>query len=53
MMPILDDMKKYLEMTEEGYKVKENCPYDKLEELKQINDDYSEITGEQLIKFDG
>lgn len=51
MIPILSDLKEYLEMTEEGYKVKGNCPDDKLEELKQMNDEYMQNMGEALFIF--
>lgn len=43
---------KYLEMTGEGYKVKPDCPADKLEELKQMNEEYENNYGEALFLFD-
>lgn len=52
MIPVMDDLRKYLEMTENGYKVKANCPADKLEELKQMNDEYAQNMGESLFIFD-
>ena len=51
MIPVLDDLKEYLEMTDEGFKVKANCPADKLEELKQMNDEYKQNMGESLFIF--
>ena len=52
MIPILSDFKEYLEMTEDGYKVKENCPSEKVKELKQINDEYMQNMGEALFVFE-
>lgn len=46
------DMHKYLEITEGGYKVKKNCPTDTLAELKQMNDEYTQLMGEPLFVFD-
>lgn len=48
----LNDYKKYLEMTVDGYKVKPDCPAEKLAELKQMNDEYVKDYGEALFLFD-
>ncbi len=52
MIPVLNDLKEYLEIAESGYKVKANCPADKLEELKKMNDEYTQNMGEPLFVFD-
>lgn len=51
MIPAMNDMMEYLELAESGYKVKENCPADKLDELKRMNGEYIQITGESLFIF--
>lgn len=51
MIPVMNDLMEYLELTEDGYKVKENCPADKLKELKKMNDEYIQIVGESLFVF--
>lgn len=51
MIPVMNDLMEYLEPAENGYKVKENCPADKLDKLKQMNDEYIQITGESLFIF--
>ena len=48
----MDDLMEYLELTDDGYKVKANCPVDKLEELKKMNDEYTQNMGESLFIFD-
>ncbi len=52
MLPDLRDLTRYLEMTDDGYKVKKNCPADKLDELKRLNDEYMQFVGEPLFTFD-
>lgn len=51
MIPVMNDLMRYLELTDDGYKVKENCPADKLDELKQMNDEYIQLTGDALFTF--
>lgn len=48
----MGDLMEYIELTENGYKVKANCPADKLAELKQMNDEYAQNMGEPLFLFD-
>ena len=45
-------LREYLEITENGYKVKANCPSDTLAELKQMNEEYIQNMGETLFIFD-
>lgn len=52
MIPVMNELMKYLEMTENGYKVKANCPADKLAELMKMNDEYTQNMGEPLFVFD-
>lgn len=51
MIPVMNDLMKYLEITDNGCVVKKNCPADKLKELKKMNDEYLEIMGEPLFVF--
>ena len=51
MIPAMDDLMQYLELSDDGYKVKNNCPADKIEELKQMNDEYTQTMGEALFAF--
>lgn len=48
----MDGLREYLEIAENGYKVKANCPADKLAELKQMNEEYLQNMGEALFIFD-
>lgn len=48
----MDGLREYLEITENGYKVKANCPADILAELKQMNEEYLQNMGEALFIFD-
>lgn len=52
MIPVMSDLKEYIELTDNGFKVKSNCPADKLAELKQMNDEYIQNMGEALFIFD-
>ena len=47
----LKEFKPYIESIESGYAVKDNCPTDKLNELKKMNDEYMSIIGESLFIF--
>lgn len=51
MILVLNDLIQHLEMTDDGYKIEENCPNDKLDELKKINDEYLQLMGESLFEF--
>jgi hypothetical protein len=51
MIPVMNDLMQYLELTDDGYKVKENCPADKLDELKRMNDECTRMTGDTLFIF--
>lgn len=51
MIPVMNDLRRYLEITGKGYKVKANCPPNKLEELQKMNEEYKKLTGETLINF--
>ena len=51
MILVLKEYKPYIELTVNGYAVKENCPTDKLNELKKLNDEYMSINGEPLFIF--
>jgi hypothetical protein len=52
MIPIAEGLVEYLEETLDGYKVKENCPADKLQELKQLDKEYRLFMGRSLFIFD-
>ena len=51
MILTLKDFKPYIELTKNGYIVHENCPTDKLKELKKINEEYKSIMGKPLFIF--
>lgn len=52
MILIVEGLTEYLEETLEGYKVKENCPADKLKEIKQLGEEYHLFMGRSLFIFD-